>query len=194
LDKEFYLPEQDQIKPQSQVNKQGRASEQLSQEEKNRVLEIFNQDSQQAYQHYLELLNLSHDESGAVQSQVVNTERQGIARELARINLSVNYYTQFYWKIDLHNWMHFLKLRADPHAQYEIRVFAEKMLDIFKLWLPLTYQAFENYSLKSKKISAKGMQLIKQLVKGEIVNREESGLSQGEWREIMTELGLATEN
>jgi thymidylate synthase (FAD) len=189
LDREFYLPEPDQIKPQSEVNKQGRNSDELSTQERNRILEIIKKDSEKAYQDYLEMLNLTSDDNQN-QPMIADPNKKGVARELARINLSLNYYTQFYWKIDLHNWMHFLRLRADSHAQYEIRVYAEKMLEIFKLWLPLTYQAFENYSLKATKLSLKGKNLIIKLLKGEKIDQESSELSPGEWREIMEQFNL----
>lgn len=77
------------------------------------------------------------------------TAGSGLARELARINLSLNFYTQWYWKVDLHNFMNFLRLRADAHAQYEIRVYADRMLDVMKKWVPLSHAAFEEFDLKS---------------------------------------------
>ncbi len=105
------------------------------------------------------------------------------------MNLSLNFYTQWYWKIDLHNLMHFLSLRADAHAQYEIRAYAEVMLDILKRWVPLTYAAFLEYRMDAATISAKGLAVIRRLLAGETVTPEESGLSGREWRELMALLG-----
>jgi thymidylate synthase (FAD) len=121
---------------------------------------------------------------------VRDPNRLGIARELARINLNLSYYTQMYWKIDLHNLMHFLRLRADSHAQYEIRAYAIQMLEILKLWLPHTYEAFENYQLNAVKVSFQGKNVIKRLISGEKVSQENSGMSKREWQELMKSLDL----
>lgn len=202
LDKEFYLPAIENITPQSQINKQGRDSASLSSEELNRVLQILNDDSQQCYSHYLEMLNLSdtlpnikdeHATHVGVSEDIQGVRdpnRLGIARELARINLNLNYYTQMYWKIDLHNLMHFLRLRADSHAQFEIRTYAIKMLDILKLWLPHTYEAFENYQMHAMKVSCQGKAVIKRLISGEKVTQEDSGMSKREWQELINSLDL----
>ncbi len=200
LDREFYVPAVENLTPQSQTNKQGRANESLSQEELNRVMEILKGDSAQCYSHYMEMLNIpdnavdsSHTSHVGVSEstlQVRDENRLGIARELARINLNLSFYTQMYWKIDLHNLMHFLRLRADSHAQYEIRVYAEKMLDILKLWLPYTYEAFCNYQLNAVKISAQGKEVVKRMISGEKVMQSDSGMSKREWEELMKSLGL----
>ena len=103
--------------------------------------------------------------------------------------LPVNYYTQWYWKTDLHNLMHFLSLRADPHAQYEIRAYAETILDkIVKLWVPLTYRAFRDYRLGAVSLSAPALAVVRRMVAGEAVTQEDSGLSAREWRELMAAL------
>jgi thymidylate synthase (FAD) len=125
------------------------------------------------------------DEEG----NVFNPEKSGLARELARMNLPVNFYTQWYWKVDLHNLMHFLSLRADAHAQFEIRAYANVMLDVLKAWLPITYQAFMDYNMGGANISAKGLDAIKRMIVGEKVTQENSGMSKGEWREFMEILG-----
>lgn len=201
LDKEFYMPAIDNITPQSQTNKQGREEIALSQEEISRVLEILNLDAIKCYSHYLEMLNLPENVSDSTDhathvgvpegsSPVRDPNRLGIARELARINLNLSYYTQMYWKIDLHNLMHFLRLRADSHAQYEIRAYAVQMLEILKLWMPHTYEAFENYQLNGVKISSQGKNLIKRLISGEKVSQEDSGMSKREWQELMKSLDL----
>jgi thymidylate synthase (FAD) len=181
LDNEFYLPEPSVIGAQSTANRQGRGDA-LPAEQAARVLELLRADAERAYAHYEELLNEN------VAGQTMDASRTGLARELARMNLSVNFYTQWYWKIDLHNFMNFLKLRADAHAQYEIRVYADVMLDILKQWVPLTYAAFMDYRMGAYELSAKGLAVVKRLLRGEAVDRESSGMSPGEWRELMETL------
>jgi len=181
LDCEFYLPKAEHLATQSSTNRQGRGQT-LSAEQSQEVLRLLKEDALQAYTHYQQLLNA--DDTG----QPIDPEQPGIARELARINLPVNYYTQWYWKINLHNWMHFLRLRADPHAQYEIRVYAEAMLSIFERWLPLTYQAFVNYQLQASRLSAKGLAAVKKMIAGESVDATAVGMSPGEWRELQAVL------
>ena len=100
------------------------------------------------------------------------------------MNLPVNYYTQWYWKIDLHNLFHFLRLRADPHAQYEIRVYAEAIAACVKDWVPLAYAAFEDYRMGGITLSAKAIDVVKRRLNGEVVTQETSGMSKGEWREF----------
>jgi thymidylate synthase (FAD) len=178
LDKEFYLPERDQLAAQAATNRQGRGS-QLADVEANHVLQLLKQDAETVYAHYLDLLN--QDESG---NELVS-DRSGIARELARMNLSLNFYTQWYWKIDLHNFMHFLNLRADPHAQFEIRAYADKLLEILKLWMPLTYDAFLEYKLNALLLSQSAVQIIQKALKGERVEQANSGLSKREWEELL---------
>ena len=117
-------------------------------------------------------------------------DRAGLARELARAALPVNYYTQFYWKIDLHNLLHFLSLRADAHAQYEIRAYADVILDkIVMSWVPATYQAFRDYAMDAASLSAGGLAVVKRMLAGEAVDQASSGLSKREWRELMAVLG-----
>lgn len=178
MDKEFYLPAPEQLAAQSKKNHQGRGDA-ISPEESQRVLDILKGDAVNAYAHYEEMLG--EDLAG----NVIDPSKSGVARELARMNLTLNYYTQWYWKIDLHNLLHFLALRADAHAQYEIRVYAEAMLDILKAWVPMTYQAFMDYRVGGAAISAKGLAVIKQLIAGYSVAQEQSGMSKGEWRELM---------
>ena len=110
------------------------------------------------------------------------------ARELARMNLTLNYYTQWYWKTDLHNLLHFLSLRADSHAQYEIRVYAETMLDTLERWVPLAYAAFMEYEHGGVRLSATALDVVKRLIAGETIEQAESGLSKREWRELMATL------
>lgn len=183
LDREFYVPAPEQLAAQSVSNRQGRGDV-LEGEEAHRVLDILKSDAQQCYDHYQEMLN--EDEVG----NVVDEEKQGLARELARMNLPVNFYTQWYWKIDLHNFMHFLALRADDHAQYEIRVYAQAMLDVLKRWVPITYAAFMDYRMGAAEVSQKGIDVVRRMIKGEDVNAENSGMSKREWAELMATLDL----
>jgi len=183
LGKDFYLPERDQLAVQSSTNRQGRDAETLNDDEAARTLEILKGDALQCYAHYEEMLNED------MEGNIVDESRAKLARELARMNLPVNFYTEWYWKIDLHNLLHFLHLRADPHAQYEIRVYAEAMLDIVKKWVPLTYEAFMEYSVNGTNMSNNAMNVIKQMIKGKKVTQEESGMSKREWGELMETLG-----
>jgi thymidylate synthase (FAD) len=182
LDREFYIPAPEALAAQSEVNRQGRG-EVLTGEEAARVFELLRADAEQCHGHYLEMLN--EDDEG----NLIDPDRLGLARELARMNLTLNTYTQWYWKIDLHNLMHFLSLRADEHAQYEIRVYAEAMLDVMKRWVPLTHEAFLQYRMGGAHLSAKGLDVVKRLIDGERVTHEDSGLSKREWRELMETLG-----
>jgi thymidylate synthase (FAD) len=177
MDKEFYIPEPQHLAAQSQTNRQGRGDV-LEGAQAARVLEILKADSVNAYAHYEEMMNC--DEEG----NIFDESKSGLARELARMNLPVNFYTQWYWKIDLHNLMHFLSLRADHHAQYEIRAYANVMLDVLKAWVPITYQAFMDYRMGGASISAKGLEAIRRMIAGEQVTQESSGMSKGEWREF----------
>jgi thymidylate synthase (FAD) len=182
MDNEFYIPTPETLASQSTKNHQGRGDESLSAEETQRVLEILKNDSATCYKHYEELMNINS------KGDVINVARKGIARELARMNLPINIYTQWYWKIDLHNLMHFLHLRADSHAQYEIRVFAQAMMDVVKRWVPIAYSAFEDHKINSVSISGKGMEVLKKKLKGEDVTQESSGISKREWAELMEKL------
>jgi thymidylate synthase (FAD) len=110
------------------------------------------------------------------------------------MNLTLNYYTQWYWKTDLHNLLHFLRLRADHHAQYEIRIYAEAILDIVKKWVPMTYEAFVDYRLNSTNISGKALKVIQKRLAGESVNFEESGMSKREWQELDVLLRVKNED
>lgn len=194
MDKEFYIPDAAQLAPQSLQNHQGRGEQVLSAAESARVLEILKGDAEQVYGHYEELMGLEHGDAEGTsslnpESQIPNPDKQGIARELARMNLTLNYYTQWYWKIDLHNLMHFLMLRADSHAQYEIRVYADAMLDVVKQWVPFAFEAFEEHRLHGSRLSRTGLAVVKRLIAGEKVTQETSGLTRREWDELMATLG-----
>lgn len=178
LDREFYMPNPEHLAAQSNTNRQGRGDI-LEGAEAEHALKTIQEDSERAYKHYQDLLNL--DEEG----NTLDESKQGLTRELARMNLPVNFYTQWYWKIDLHNLLHFLFLRADSHAQYEIRAYAEPMLDIVKKWVPYTYEAFEDYKKNAATLSGKGIQAIKDMLAGKEVTQESSGMSLREWKELM---------
>jgi thymidylate synthase (FAD) len=183
LDREFYLPARKHLAAQSTQNRQGRSTL-LTDDESRSVLDLLRRDAERAYDGYIELLN--EDDTGAQ----IDRNRTGLARELARINLSLGFYTQWYWKIDLHNLLHFLRLRADTHAQYEIRAYAEQILSIVKLWVPLTYEAFDEYILGAVSLSRTGLRVVCRLLNGEKVDQPSSGLSQREWDELITVLGM----
>lgn len=169
LDREFYIPAPDHLAAQSEINNQGRGVA-LEGDEAARVLEILKADSNRAYDNY--------------ESMMSQDGQQGLARELARMNLPANVYTQWYWKVDLHNLFHFLRLRADTHAQYEIRVYADAICDMVADWVPFAYRAFADYQLGGAQLSAAALDSVRRMVKGEEVNQENSGMSAREWREF----------
>ena len=169
LDREFYIPEPDALAAQSVVNNQGRGRL-LEGAEAVRVLEILKSDSNRAYDNY--------------EAMISDDGQDGLARELARMNLPANIYTQWYWKVDLHNLFHFLRLRADPHAQYEIRVYADAICKMVRDWVPAAYGAFEDYRLGGAVLSAKGLDCMRRMLAGEPVTQETSSMSKGEWREF----------
>jgi thymidylate synthase (FAD) len=173
LDREFYIPAPEHVAAQSVVNNQGRGDI-LTGEEAARVLEILKADSARAYDNY--------------ENMISQDGQQGLARELARMNLPANIYTQWYWKVDLHNLLHFLRLRADAHAQYEIRVYAEEMCKIVADWVPFAYRAFEDYRMGGATLSSGALDCVRRMIKGEEVTQENSGMSAGEWREFQTVL------
>jgi thymidylate synthase (FAD) len=185
LDKEFYIPSPEHLAVQSSINRQGRGDT-LSPEYSRYVLDVLRGDAEQVYAHYEELLN----EDGA--GNILNPDKECLTRELARTNLSLNFYTQMYWKIDLHNLMHFLTLRADSHAQYEIRVYADVMLNLLERWVPFTYEAFLQYRKEGAHLSKNGMETVKKLLKGQRVIQEESGMSKREWQEFTEKLDLTS--
>jgi len=183
LDKEFYIPSPEHLGAQATSNRQGRG-DLLSPDQCTYVMNLLRKDAEQVYSHYEELLN--EDASG----NIIDPSKDKLARELARINLSVNFYTQWYWKIDLHNLMHFLALRADSHAQYEIRVYAEVMLSLLERWVPATYEAFIQYRKDATRFSKNGLKTLQKLLKGQTVTQEESGMSKREWQEFSEVLDL----
>tara|TARA_Y100000294_G_scaffold2824_1_gene2964 strand:+ start:138 stop:1085 length:948 start_codon:yes stop_codon:yes gene_type:complete len=183
LDKEFYLPAPEHLAAQSQNNRQGRGDV-LEGEQAKKILDLLKSDAERTYGNYEQMLNERYD------GTVIDENKIGLARELARMNLTLNTYTQWYWKTDLLNLMNFLRLRADDHAQYEIRAYAEAMLDTLKKWVPITYGAFMDYRVGGTEVSAKGKNIIQKLINGENISIEQSGLSKREWNELMTAFDL----
>jgi thymidylate synthase (FAD) len=184
LDREFYIPATEQLAAQSTSNRQGRGDT-LSGREAETVLALLRDDATRNYDHYAWMLN--ENEAG----EPADPDRQGLARELARMNLTLNTYTQWYWKTDLHNLFHFLSLRADAHAQYEIRVYAEAMLRGVEAWVPLAAAAFRDYRLGAVSLSAGMLAVVKRLLAGERVEVGNSGLTRREWSELMAALDRA---
>ncbi len=178
LDKEFYIPSPDYLAAQSITNRQGRG-EILGGEEAVDVLNMLREDAERCYMHYASMLN---DGEGA------DPGRQGLARELARMNLTLNTYTQWYWKTNLHNLFNFLSLRADSHAQYEIRVYADEMLRMTEAWVPVAAAAFRDYRLGAVTLSAQMVSVVKRIIAGEAVTQEISGLNRREWNEFAQQM------
>ena len=183
MDKEFYVPERENLAAQSTNNSQGRG-DLINGKQADSILKILKEDAERNYQHYEEMLNEKYDGS------IIDDKKQGLARELARMNLTLNSYTQWYWKTDLLNLLNFLALRADSHAQYEIREYANVMLNTVKKWVPTTYDAFIDYRVGGMELSAKGKIVIQKMIKGEKCDIESSGLSKREWNELMDSFGF----
>ncbi|MGD9884452.1 MAG: FAD-dependent thymidylate synthase [Reyranella sp.] len=183
LDNEFYIPKPEHLAAQSRLNRQGRDAV-LAGKEAERVFALLRQDAERVYEHYMEMLNEGED------GQSLDPGRSGLARELARMNLSLGFYTQWYWKTNLHNLMHFLSLRADAHAQYEIRAYADVMIDTLKRWCPNCHDAFMEYRIGGAHLSKTGLAAVKRMIAGEKVDQKSSGLNPREWRELMAALGL----
>ena len=185
VEDEFYVPRAEHLSAQSKINHQGRDEGKiLNAVEQKRVLEILKDDSLKSYNHYLEMINQNSV------GEIVDENKEGLARELARMNLPLSCYTQWYWKIDLHNLLHFLRLRADSHAQYEIRVYAQVMLDMVQKWVPHSFEAFMKHRKDGQSFSGPALEVIKKMLKGEKVEQENSGLSAREWGELQKILNL----
>ena len=178
LDKEFYIPAKEQLSAQATNNRQGRG-DLITGEQADEVLKILKDDAVRTYDNYEKMLNERFD------GTIIDEKKSGLARELARMNLTLNSYTQWYWKTDLLNLMNFLFLRGDSHAQYEIRVYAEKMLETVKKWVPITHAAFLDYRVGAAHLSSKGLKIVKSMINGNKVGYEDSGLSKREWNELM---------
>jgi thymidylate synthase (FAD) len=201
LDREFYLPDRDllkvvkaEIRPragvqerlfavppaaevaaQSTVNKQGREGN-LESAAAAQAVRAIKRNAETAFTVYEKLLGEAED----------GLDGYGIARELARMVLPLNAYTQWYWKVDLHNLLHFLRLRHDAHAQYEIRAYAEVLLsEVLRRWVPASCAAFEQYRVHGRELSAGALEALRRRLRGERVSRETVGLGVGEWRELV---------
>jgi thymidylate synthase (FAD) len=170
---EFYIPDLEQIRPQSTMNKQGRSEEALPTEKAQQIAENLENSQKELYAEYRGMLE------------------EDVARELARINLPLSMYTEWYWKIDLHNLFHFLRLRLDHHAQYEIRVYGEAIAEIVKEVVPHAWEAFEDYILHGRKFSRPELLALRSLLKDERPSMEqlaEFGLKTREAREFLEKL------
>ena len=181
MDKEFYIPQPEHLAAQAVNNRQGRGAT-LEGEQAQEVLRILRDDAMSTYGNYERMLNETFE------GETIEEGRTGLARELARMNLTSNVYTQWYWKVDLHNLFHFLSLRADAHAQYEIRVFADAMCELAKAWVPAAYEAFEEYRLGGAALSKSGLAAVRRMIAGEEMDAEKAGMSAGEWRELQAML------
>jgi len=183
LDKEFYIPTKNHLAAQSTSNRQGRG-DLINGKQADNILNILKKDAEQTYDNYELMLNERFD------GTTINENNKGLARELARMNLTLNTYTQWYWKTDLLNLLNFLSLRADNHAQYEIRAYADVMVDSLKKWVPITFDAFMDYRIGGMELSAKGKSIIQKMIKGETCDFDSSGLSKREWNELMQSFGF----
>ena len=183
LDKEFYLPTKENLAAQSKNNRQGRG-DLINGKQADDILKILKEDAEKSYNNYETILNERYD------GTIINENQKGLARELARMNLTLNTYTQWYWKTDLLNLLNFLSLRADDHAQYEIRAYADVMIDSLKRWVPITYEAFMDYRIGGMELSSKGKSVISKMIKGESCDFENSKLSKREWNELMESFGF----
>jgi len=183
LDKEFYLPSKENLAMQATSNRQGRGDV-INGKQADNILNILKKDAEQTYENYELMLNEKYD------GTKINEDNKGLARELARMNLTLNTYTQWYWKTDLLNLLNFLSLRADSHAQYEIRAYADVMINSLKRWAPITFEAFMDYRVGGMELSAKGKVVIQKMLKGDKCDFENSNLSKREWNELMESFGF----
>lgn len=179
LEREFYIPKAEDIAQQSTSNKQGRGAS-LTTIEAEQVMKILRDDATQCYDHYLEMLN--EDEDG----NLIDPDKPSVAREIARINLPVNIMTQFYWQINLWNLLHFLKLRSDAHAQYEIRVYADAILTIVQRWAPMTFEAFRDYVQDALTLSGPALRALRLALAGKDPDFAAAGVSKREVADLLS--------
>lgn len=182
MDNEFYIPEPGHLAAQSTSNRQGRGDI-LQGDEAARVLELLREDSERNYRDYAWMLNEGN-------GQPLDAGRSGLSRELARMNLTLNTYTQWYWKANLHNLLHFLRLRADSHAQYEIRAYADAMLGVIEKWVPVCHEAFLEYRAGAVTLSRSALAVVRRMVAGDHVDQTTSGMTKREWSELTAALGV----
>ena len=183
LDTEFYMPAPENLAAQSATNRQGRDAV-LPPGESAAVLDLLRQDAVRAFDHYHVML--TRDEG----DNEIDPSKSGLARELARMNLPLSAYTQWYWKVNLHNLLHFLQLRTDAHAQWEIRAYADVLLGIVEKWVPLTHRAFMNYRVGGAHLTKEGLSVVRRLLAGEQIDPSTLEMSPREWRELKTTLGM----
>lgn len=171
---EFYVPAGERVQLQSSVNRQG-SGEPVDAAVQERALELFRSGQEDAYADYEALLG------------------DGVARELARINLPGSLYTEMYWQVDLNNLFHFLRLRLDWHAQEEIRLFSEVLFDCAKAVAPAAMSAFEEHILHGVSLSRTELRLLLDVLDDEVLVERvrNSGLSRGRQREFLRKLQLS---
>ena len=179
LDNEFYVPQPDVLGVQDTRNRQGRGKS-VSPEKARKIVETLKQDAAEAYRHYEDFMGMTPEW----------VDEEPLARELARIGLPVSFYTQWYWKIDLHNLFHFIQLRLDAHAQYEIRAYGEVLADIVQRWVPLCWEAFQDYRQQSLRLSRVEVEIVRKLARGEKPGAEVAQLSKREREELEAKLGI----
>jgi thymidylate synthase (FAD) len=183
LDREFYFPMPEHVASQSLKNKQGREGV-LPSADAMRVIEILHEDANRNYDHYLNLIGEGEGDAYS---------GPGVSRELARINLTLNAYTQWYWKIDLHNLMNFVALRADEHAQFEIREYARRMLEIMKAWVPMSHAAFTEHRLESIQLSSREIKVLKKALNGQVLRRDKT-IAERDWMRLEKTFGFNSED
>lgn len=166
LPAEYYVPEVSALAPQSTMNKQGRDGK-LDEIKAQHARQKMQRGQKDSFELYDSLLNVSE-----------------LARELARIPLPLGTYTEMYWKIDLHNFLHFLKLRRDPHAQLEIRVYADAMYELIKPIFPLVCEAAEDYIFNARTLSALDIEVLSCVLTGRDMSTIKAKMSKREWTEL----------
>jgi thymidylate synthase (FAD) len=171
---EFYVPGPDEVRLQSKRNRQGGSADEVPQELREEVIRILREEQEHAYGTYERLLG------------------DDVARELARVNLPLSLYTEMYWQIDLHNLFHFLRLRMDWHAQYEIRAYGDAMAQIARAVSPMAYEAFEEHILHARTLSRTELELVREAVDVARLAQalEQSDLRSSRRNELLEKLGL----
>jgi len=192
---EFYVPDFDYMEAQSTTNKQGRAGE-ISEMDKKAIKDLIDEANEVCYFNYKELLGEPVETANYVRTQpFFDEDYPGLARELARGVLPVSNYTECYWKIDLHNFFHFCRLRLDSHAQREIRDFATAMYEFAKPYFPLSMEAFEDYVLNSRTLSRMDILAIRDMLSGNFVaSAEHYGMGKREYAELIEFLAPTAEH
>jgi thymidylate synthase (FAD) len=181
LPEEFYVPDVEHIQLQAEQNKQGRSTKLVDRDVAISIRSAMRADAMMEFKHYQNYLGGGRDEHGIGNPEITYLrDNGGLARELARINLPLSTYTLLYWKIDLHNLFHYLKLRLDSHAQYEIRVYGEAMAQIAKQVCPIAFEAFEDFILNAVTLSAQEVALLGKLLKASRSSWENIELHDGE--------------